>query len=84
MIVRNPLDAALSQFNFENKSGKTKYLPVTYFKENHRWTSFVKEYITYWNNFHDFVANNFNSPDTLCLLEYEKLTKNAGKVNLST
>ena len=55
VIVRNPIDGAIAEFNRQRGyigSGINKLAPVKTFREKDAFLEFLHRYVTFWDHFH--------------------------------
>ena len=77
MLIRDPFDGLVSEWNRKNSASHTGYANLSTFTDNNKWDYFVRSGPKHWWHFYTFYHNNYRS-DQLHIVRYEKLKENLG------
>ena len=74
LLIRNPLDASIAEFNRDFTKSNTAIVPIEKWLEIDVYDVYENQLLTYWKKFHQQILDKYKNE--LILVEYEALKTN--------
>ena len=74
LLIRNPLDAFIAEFNRDFTKSNTAIVPIEKWLEIDIYDSYENQFLTFWKKFHKQIIDEYKNE--LILVEYEALKSN--------